>query len=724
MLSRTPSSPKPAPKGCLVLFGLPFLAAGLFFLWMAGLSPIVGYLGAGGWAEVPCTVLSASVVESHGDSTTYAPAVRYRYAYAGREYESDKVLPGTTIFSSDLKGARELVDRFPAGARRTCRVDPAAPDRSLLERRIPGLVWFAIPFSMIFVLVGAGVTLGGLGVFDGYAARRKARAEAEAAGRSVFATPGKKAGPPRAFLKVIGLVFTLVGGGVGYGFAVKPGLLAYAAGSWPEVPCVIEASSVGRHRGSKSGVTYSVDIRYRYEFDGRVYQSDRYAPLGGASSGYEGKSEVVARYPAGSAATCRVNPADPGEALLSRELEWPTWIAGGIGGVFFAIGLALLLSKEKSSADPGRRGRDGGALRPATGRLSGVAGMLFLALFWNGIVGVFVAQAVKGFQRGRPEWFLGVFLIPFLLVGLLILAGLAHSVLKCFAPRFEFEPTGEPRVGGPVALRWRRLGGLLPMRSATVTLEVREAGKGASRSRRGENTSSTYQHIIRLERLAELRPDAVRDDGVWSLALPAGLPPSLEFGANRFEWLLRVTVRDVFGLRYATEYPLPVAPGEITPASAAPEVPASAADNPFAAPVATVRPDAPAYAPGETVTGTLAEPAAEPRILRLGWRTEGDLDPEAVAVAAVDLAPGATRFALPIPVDVPPSYAGKGLSVVWTLDLCDGDRSLATAPLLVSPTRAVITTADYEPEAALAPWWHGSAAKLRKFAESKQSARR
>jgi len=52
-----------------------------------------------------------------------------------------------------------------------------------------------------------------------------------------------------------------------------------------------------------------------------------------------------------------------------------------------------------------------------------IAGILFFNLFWNGIVGVFVYQVVVEFQ-----WFLAVFLIPFVLIGLLMMLALTASL--------------------------------------------------------------------------------------------------------------------------------------------------------------------------------------------------------------------------------------------------------------------------------------------------------
>lgn len=57
----------------------------------------------------------------------------------------------------------------------------------------------------------------------------------------------------------------------------------------------------------------------------------------------------------------------------------------------------------------------------------GVAGLTFVLLFWNGIVSVFVWQLVKDFQ-----WFLALFLVPFVAVGLGILGGWLAMVTSPF----------------------------------------------------------------------------------------------------------------------------------------------------------------------------------------------------------------------------------------------------------------------------------------------------
>gem|GEM_PF-2716050 len=86
---------------------------------------------------------------------------------------------------------------------------------------------------------------------------------------------------------------------------------------------------------------------------------------------------------------------------------------------------------------------------------------LVATLFWNGIVAVFLFQVLGGFHRGRPEWFLTIFLIPFLLVGLALIADreagpLADRVMPCLCHSTPRGVRPEPPIGERVRRRRAR----------------------------------------------------------------------------------------------------------------------------------------------------------------------------------------------------------------------------------------------------------------------------
>lgn len=165
--------------GCLTLFGLPFLAAGLFmsFLYFSG---YVKWWRARSWVEVPCWIESAELKSSRGsDSTTYKAEATYHYEYAGSDYQGDRVSFGTSsdnIGHFQQKAHRELsryVGGESSGAERDpqqdtrkpfrCYVNPENPSESVIYRtlRWPLQAFYAI-FAMSFPAVGAGLVFGGL----------------------------------------------------------------------------------------------------------------------------------------------------------------------------------------------------------------------------------------------------------------------------------------------------------------------------------------------------------------------------------------------------------------------------------------------------------------------------------------------------------------------------------------------------------------------------------
>ena len=88
--------------------------------------------------------------------------------------------------------------------------------------------------------------------------------------------------------------------------------------------------------------TYRIDISYKYEVDGREFQSYRYSFWAGSSSGRKDKQAVVDRFPPGTRAFCYVNPDDPTQAVIDRGLSIEVWMCLLIGGLFGALGASGL----------------------------------------------------------------------------------------------------------------------------------------------------------------------------------------------------------------------------------------------------------------------------------------------------------------------------------------------------------------------------------------------
>lgn len=85
---------KPTSKlayGCFALFALPFACVGLFMSFVV-LRNLWTWTTVQQWVETPATLLQAEAERHAGDDgDSYRAVARYRYAVAGRQYESDRV---------------------------------------------------------------------------------------------------------------------------------------------------------------------------------------------------------------------------------------------------------------------------------------------------------------------------------------------------------------------------------------------------------------------------------------------------------------------------------------------------------------------------------------------------------------------------------------------------------------------------------------------------------
>ena len=123
----------------------------------------------------------------------------------------------------------------------------------------------------------------------------------------------------------------------------------YKSASWESVPAVVTASklaeSTGFNRSSKP--SYTIKIEYRYEYNGKICNGDRYDFFRSrncyCSSGESDMQNIVNNHPAGKKITCLVNPENPDESVISRELYYPALVFVIIPVVLFCIGISIAI---------------------------------------------------------------------------------------------------------------------------------------------------------------------------------------------------------------------------------------------------------------------------------------------------------------------------------------------------------------------------------------------
>lgn len=364
-------------------------------------------------------------------------------------------------------------------------------------------------------------------------------------------SPGFREGPPSGKGRMIGFFFGIPFFAAGLFFcwigALQPIFKVLSSANWPEVSCVISTSAVKSH-SSSDGTTYSVDIQFHYQYEDSSYTGGSYNFSKMNSSGSTGKYEITSRYPVGSEHRCWVNPADPDEAVLSRDLPGIVYFVIPFTSVFMIVGLGISLGslglmprkwKEKvysrhkpvEDVDEGERW-----LKPGIGGKGKFIGALFVALFWNGITSVFVLQVIRGFFEGDPEWFLTLFMLPFVLIGLIMVGAVFYFFIALFNPRVELcLSEARPRLGQQVRLVWRSSGSLHRVERLNIILHGREAAT----YRRGTDSVTDHSTFFRQVVFETDQPGA-HTSGEIDFSIPGDSMHSFDGGSNKIEWRLLV----------------------------------------------------------------------------------------------------------------------------------------------------------------------------------------
>lgn len=536
----------PGSRLFLTVFGFFFGSMGLAFL-LFGLSSVRQHFQMRAWTPTRCVIQSSEVTDKGED---YQLVVRYRYDYAGRSYDGTRFgTSGADRFSSVAKRQRLLTAYAPDTETR-CFVDPDNPADAVLVRdgSLAGPL-FASFFALPFVLIGYGLVVGAWW-------KRKAGSSAPALSDGAV---GEKNG--RRIGSLLGLVFLAIGLVVPYFTFVRPLQRQHAARQWTPVEAVVTKSMVKSHRGDDS-TTYSVYIAYRYTLDGRTYEGDRYTFLSGSSSGYEGKAAVVRQHPSGSKLTVYANPADPLDSVVRRDMG-PALFLGLIPVVFAVVGAIFLVALRRgtlasSPSFPQDRQRHAATVKRSGTRFGQFVGILFFALFWNGIVSVFVYQTVKEWRGGHHPVFQTLFLVPFVAVGLATVGFAFHALLKLFNPRVLLDPPDTPlALGGKAPMRFRILGNVHRLSQLTVTLTGREEVT----YRQGTSTS-TDRHEFWNDVLFETQDPRRMVAGEVAVSIPANAMHSFTAPNNKIVWALKVQGRIPLWPDVSDEYILNVLPQE------------------------------------------------------------------------------------------------------------------------------------------------------------------
>lgn len=517
------------------LFLMVFLAAGTAFTAFL-LHDVWKTVRTYRWPGVECTIQQSRVERLEKKTHPYWFVARYSYRVGDREHTSQQV-GHRYAGSDDYAEANRLALKYPADSRAICYVNPNDPADAILRR---GAFWhlFGIVIPLVFVAIGGG------GIWLTWAS--KSGPQKQARPSSTLQRKGRIA------LAGFASLFLMAGVGFFISLFVLPAVRIAMARGWTATPCTVISSMVRSHAGDES-TTYSVDILYAYRVGGQEYRSNRYGFMTSSTAGEQGKQAVVNRYRPRSKTICYVNPADPTDAVLNKGITADLWwglmplifVAVGGGGMYFSLrsgrgrlkgSQAMWLPKVKGAAADAARGQAGPVVLKSTSPFMKLLGTLAVAAIWNGIVSVFIIDMISGWRRGKPDMCLTAFLIPFELVGLVMLGAVVYYALACLNPRVKLAvSSARIRLGETISLGWQFSGRYERITKLSITLEGREKAT----YQRGTNTTTDTHVFAKIPLFSADTPEQI-GQGKAAVVVPTDTMHSFEARNNKIEWVVKV----------------------------------------------------------------------------------------------------------------------------------------------------------------------------------------
>ena len=276
------------------------------------------------WAQTSGRIVKSDVVASHRrriDKETEVvnlPAIEYEFSANVQKYTGRRISVGEDSGGANTEAT---LARYPVGAIVTVYYDPADPDNCVLERNLPGLPLQGCATTLTsLAFIGAG----GYWLYTHF----------DSIVASLWATsPGRVV----VIASIIGMLclMAFVGSFIMIANQQRAPLESVTGK-------VVESRTQNYSRRVVNGTrtVYVPVVEYAYsvhghEFRGRV--------ISDADPGEDSKADaekVAARYPKESSVRVFYDPANPGNATLTKPATYrPNWIALAISAVGFAVAI-------------------------------------------------------------------------------------------------------------------------------------------------------------------------------------------------------------------------------------------------------------------------------------------------------------------------------------------------------------------------------------------------
>lgn len=364
-------------------------------------------------------------------------------------------------------------------------------------------------------------------------------------------------------LAIFGLIFFLAGLMACYSLALYPKIQIWRSANWIEAPCTINELKIVEHPSSES-TTYDIKAQYSYVFNGRGYTGDRFWFTISSDSNKASKQKRIDDFIERSkqGAVCLVNPSNPSESVLTREVPDGQWFGLFLGGIFMLVGIGLPIQIIRARMRPKNSRPDGNrpeprsvalkgvsmvqqndtcpietrtvdeplVIEPKISRLGAAVGLWMFGTGWTALFGTIIYFV--GF-KGR-DWMPLIILSVFLLIGVAVLFGAVVATLKVLNPK----PTvvlSQTNIyaGSEFEISWLFKGKTSSIRKLSIVLE----GKEKVSYRQGTNTR-TEEAPFYKKVLADITEAERIREGYEVVTLPSMIMHTFTGTHNKIEWRL------------------------------------------------------------------------------------------------------------------------------------------------------------------------------------------
>lgn len=363
----------------------------------------------------------------------------------------------------------------------------------------------------------------------------------------------KKTKKGRLGLVLFGSIFLIAGLGVIALGPLHTFYLHFSSSDWARIPVTLEHIEVQTHSGSDS-TTYSLDARYHYTFSGQHHIGTRV--------GYDLGSDNLSDFHQTTARNLKwassrgqlyawVNPDNPSEAYLVRDLRWKKMLFMGLFGlVFGAAGGGIMFLGRKSSVPTSPEAAIYSGEKTGFW-IFGFMSFMFFALSLPAVL------AIPDELEKNNRLILVVLLFPMVAAWLGYMSWKSRRDWRYYGPAPLFLDPAPGQIGGDIGGRIT-LSRQLPGNDMRVTLQclrVRiSGGKNSSRSETLEWQADQTPEVHTTAQGSELR---------FCFRPPEELPETDDEGRRRVVWrLLLKGPRAPVPL--TRTYTLPVTRGSLT----------------------------------------------------------------------------------------------------------------------------------------------------------------